>query len=176
MRSRFLTDAIAAVASAALLRGVYGFDGYRVMGESAALAVELETDPASPWYALARAALGFSRDLHGEPGAAEGPLEQAVSSEAAVPQVRMLGLSLLALTAIDLGKLARAEERPRRPSASVRAEIPRRRRPVPSPTWRPGRCTRRRDSSRKPAPSLSKPSSSASGYPGSARGSRFRSW
>ena len=96
--------------SAALLRGVYGFDGYRVMGESAALAVELETDPASPWYALARAALGFSRYLHGEPGAAEGLLEQAVSSEAAVPQVRMLGLSLLALTAIDLGKLARAEE------------------------------------------------------------------
>ena len=96
--------------SAALLRGVYGFDGYRVMGESAALAVELETDPASPWYALARAALGFNRYLHGEPGAAEGPLEQAVSSEAAVPQVRMLGLSLLALTAIDLGKLARAEE------------------------------------------------------------------
>ena len=96
--------------SAALLRGVYGFDGYRVMGESAALAVELETDPESPWYALARAALGFSRYLHGEPGAAEGLLEQAVSSEAAVPQVRMLGLSLLALTAIDLGKLARAEE------------------------------------------------------------------
>ncbi len=96
--------------SAALLRGVYGFDGYRVMSESAALAVELETDPESPWYALARAALGFSRYLHGEPGAAEGLLEQAVSSEAAVPQVRMLGLSLLALTAIDLGKLARAEE------------------------------------------------------------------
>ena len=32
--------------SVALLRGVYGFDGYRVMRESAALAVELETDPA----------------------------------------------------------------------------------------------------------------------------------
>ena len=96
--------------SAALLRGVYGFDGYRVMGESAALAVELETDPASPWYALARTALGFSRYLHGEPKAAENPLEQAVSSEAAIPLVRMLGLSFLALTAIDLGKLARAEE------------------------------------------------------------------
>jgi ATP/maltotriose-dependent transcriptional regulator MalT len=96
--------------SAALLRGVYGFDGYRVMGESAALAVELETDPASPWYALARTALGFSRYLHGEPRAAEGPLEQAVSSDAAVPLVRMLALSFLALTAIDLGKLARAEE------------------------------------------------------------------
>ena len=55
--------------SAALLGGLFGFDGIRAMRESAARAVELEPDPMSPWYALARTALGFSQYLSGEPGA-----------------------------------------------------------------------------------------------------------
>jgi LuxR family maltose regulon positive regulatory protein len=96
--------------SVALLRGVFGFEGYRVMREGAATAAELESDPASPWYALARAALGFSLYLSGEPEAAEESLEEAVSSEAAIPLVRMFGLSVLSLTAVELGKLARAQE------------------------------------------------------------------
>ena len=53
-------------ASAALLRGVYGFEGLPVMCESARRAAGLETDPASPWYALARAAHGFSLYLSGD--------------------------------------------------------------------------------------------------------------
>ena len=56
--------------SAALLRGICGFDGLRVMRESAAAAAELESDPASPWYAMARSGLGFSLYLSGEPQAA----------------------------------------------------------------------------------------------------------
>ncbi len=96
--------------SVALLRGVFGFEGYRVMHQGAVSAAELETDPASPWYALARAALGFSLYLTGEPKAAEEPLEEAVSSQAAVPLVRTLGLSVLSLAAVELGKLARAQE------------------------------------------------------------------
>jgi hypothetical protein len=35
--------------SAALLRGAFGFEGLRVMRESAAMAADLESDPASPW-------------------------------------------------------------------------------------------------------------------------------
>jgi len=96
--------------SVALLRGVFGFEGYRVMREGAVAAAELESDPSSPWYALARTALGFSLYLAGEPKAAEGPLEEAVSSEAAIPLVRMFGLSVLSLAAVELGKLARAQE------------------------------------------------------------------
>jgi LuxR family transcriptional regulator, maltose regulon positive regulatory protein len=96
--------------SVALLRGLYGFEGYRVMRDSAALAVELEDDPATPWYALARVAFGFSRYLSGEPGAAEGPLEQAISSGPAIRLVRMLALSVLSLVAVDMGQLARARE------------------------------------------------------------------
>ncbi len=96
--------------SVALLRGVFGFEGYRVMREGAATAAELENDPASPWYGLARTALGFSLYLSGEHKAAEGPLEEAVASEAAIPLVRMFGLSVLSLAAVELGKLARAQE------------------------------------------------------------------
>ena len=135
-RTEPLPDGIRSLrSSAALLRSVYGFDGYRVMRESAALAVELETDPASPWYALARAALGFSCYLFGEPQAAEGPLERAVASEAAIPLVRMLGLSFLSLTAIELGKLARAEELAQSAlSLGTCGGIHQGGRPAPSPT------------------------------------------
>jgi LuxR family transcriptional regulator, maltose regulon positive regulatory protein len=96
--------------SAALLRGVFGFDGLRVMREEALAAAALESDPASPWYALARTAVGFSRYLSAQPKAAEGPLEEAISSAAAIPLVPALGLSVLSLAATDLGKLARAQE------------------------------------------------------------------
>ena len=57
--------------SVALLRGTYGFDGLRVMRESAAEAAELENDPTSHWYALSRIALGYSRYLSGDAAGAE---------------------------------------------------------------------------------------------------------
>jgi LuxR family maltose regulon positive regulatory protein len=96
--------------SAALLRGVFGFEGLRVMAESAQIAVELENDPASPWYALARAAFGFSYYLRGEPDAAAVPLEEAVVGESRVPLVRTLALSILCLVAARQGKLHRARD------------------------------------------------------------------
>ncbi len=96
--------------SAALLRGVYGFDGLRVMRESAADAAELESDPRSPWYAMARGALGFSLYLSGEPKAAAEPLEEALQNQASTPLARMLTLSVLSLVAIELGRLPRALE------------------------------------------------------------------
>lgn len=96
--------------SAALLRGVYGFEGLRVMRDSAATAAKLEDDPASPWYALAQAALGFSLYMCDEPGAAAGPLEEAVSSDAALPLTRIVALSTLSLIAAEADMLAEADE------------------------------------------------------------------
>jgi LuxR family transcriptional regulator, maltose regulon positive regulatory protein len=96
--------------SAALLRGAFGFDGLRVMRESAAVAADLESDPASPWYAYARTMLGFSRYLSGEPKAAAGPLEEAVRSESSIPLIRLQALSALALVTVELGRLATAQE------------------------------------------------------------------
>jgi LuxR family transcriptional regulator, maltose regulon positive regulatory protein len=96
--------------SAALLRAVFGFDGLRVMRESAVVAAEVEHDRALPSYALARAALGFSLYLSGEPEAAATPLEEAVRSEPSAPLVRMFALSLMSLVSVGLGRLSKAEE------------------------------------------------------------------
>ena len=96
--------------SAALLRGAFGFEGLRVMRESAAVAADLEGDPASPWYAYARTALGFSLYLSGDPTAAAVPLEEAVQSEAPIPLIRLQALSALAVVAVELGRLTTAEE------------------------------------------------------------------
>ncbi len=95
--------------SAAVLSGVFGFDGIRAMRESAARAVELERDPTSPWYALAQTGLGFSMYLSGEPGAAE-PLRKAIMSGASVPLVRIMALSAASLVAAEEGRIAQAEE------------------------------------------------------------------
>ena len=96
--------------AAALLRGICGFDGLRVMRESAATAAELESDPASPWYAMARSGLGFSLYLSGEPQAAAALLEDAAQSQASYPLTRMFSLSVLSLVAVELGRLRKAQE------------------------------------------------------------------
>ncbi len=96
--------------SAALLRGICGFDGLRVMRGSAATAVELESDPASPWYAMARSALGFSLYLSGEPEAAAAWLEEAAHSQASYPMTRIFSLSVLSLVEVELGRLPKARE------------------------------------------------------------------
>ena len=95
--------------SAALLGGAFGFDGIRAMRESAARAVELGRDPASPWSALALTAFGFSLYLSGEPGAAE-PLGQAIKCEPSVPLVRIMALSAASLVAAEEGNSAQARE------------------------------------------------------------------
>ena len=96
--------------SAALLRGVYGFDGLRVMRESARQAAELENDPGSAWYTLARATLGFSLYLSGEFPAAAAALEEAVASPASRTLIGVLAFSVLSLVMLDAGQQPRAQE------------------------------------------------------------------
>jgi ATP/maltotriose-dependent transcriptional regulator MalT len=91
--------------SAALLRAMFGFDGIRVMRESAATAVKLEDDPASPWHVLALTVHGFSLYLSGEPGAAH-VLRRAVLSGVADPVIRLAATSIAAVAAIAEGRLA----------------------------------------------------------------------
>jgi LuxR family maltose regulon positive regulatory protein len=95
--------------SAALLRAFYGFEGVRMMRESAVLAAGIGGDPASPWHALAEAALGFSLYLSGDPSAA-GPLEAAVRTEVSLPLTRIVSLSTLSLIEVETGDLPRARE------------------------------------------------------------------
>jgi len=91
--------------SAALLRGTFGFDGIRVMRESAATAVNLEEDPASSWHALALTVHGFSLYLSGQPGAAQ-ELNRAVRSGVADPLIRLFATSIAALVAVAEGRLS----------------------------------------------------------------------
>lgn len=95
-------------ASAALLRGVFGFDGIRKMRESAARAVELEHDDTSRWYPLALTALAFSRYLSGEPQM-DQPLRQALVHETADHSIRLTVLFVATLAAAESGEKNRAK-------------------------------------------------------------------
>ncbi|MDX6393744.1 MAG: hypothetical protein QOJ73_4807 [Streptosporangiaceae bacterium] len=96
--------------SAALLRGCFGFDGIEAMRDSARAATELESDPQSPWYALARTALGSALYLSGELDAAAAPLTEALASDASIAAARVAALSLLAVVRVEQGQTAQAQE------------------------------------------------------------------
>jgi LuxR family maltose regulon positive regulatory protein len=96
--------------SAALLRGCFGFDGIEAMRDSARAATELESDPQSPWYALARTALGSALYLSGELDAAAAPLAEALASDASIAAARVAALSLLAVVRVEQGQAAQAQE------------------------------------------------------------------
>lgn len=96
--------------SAALLRATFGFDGIGPMCEAGAAAVELETDPMSPWYPLARTAFGFALYLSGELKLAAVQAEEARFSNLAMAMVRMQSFAVLSWLAAEAGRLAEADE------------------------------------------------------------------
>jgi LuxR family transcriptional regulator, maltose regulon positive regulatory protein len=96
--------------SAALLRGSFGFDGIEAMRDAARAATELESDPRSPWYALARTAMGSALYLSGELDAAAAPLTEALASDAPIAAARVAALSLLAVVRAEQGQTAQAQE------------------------------------------------------------------
>jgi LuxR family maltose regulon positive regulatory protein len=96
--------------SAALLRGCFGFDGIDVMRDSARAAVELESDPQSPWYALARTALASALYLSGELDEAAAPLTEALASDASIGAARVSALSLLAVVHVEQGRAGQAQQ------------------------------------------------------------------
>jgi LuxR family maltose regulon positive regulatory protein len=96
--------------SAALLDGNFGFSGLEPMRRSASEAVELETNPASPWYALARAGYGAALYFCGEFAAAARQLEQALAQGSSIALVRMLSFATMSLVAVEEGRLDQAEQ------------------------------------------------------------------
>jgi LuxR family maltose regulon positive regulatory protein len=96
--------------SAALLRGSVGFDGFQAMHDSAQEAAELESDPRSPWYALARTALAAALYLSGELDAAAAPLTEALASNTSIAAARVVLLSMLAIVRVEQGQVAQAQE------------------------------------------------------------------
>jgi LuxR family maltose regulon positive regulatory protein len=96
--------------SAALLRGLFGFGGIRNMRESATIAADLEADPASPWYVLARTALGAAQYLSSEFDAAAVSLSEALQGDLSMALVRKVAYSVTALVATERGRLVQAQE------------------------------------------------------------------
>jgi LuxR family transcriptional regulator, maltose regulon positive regulatory protein len=96
--------------SAALVQGTFGFDGIKPMREAAALAVSLEEDRASPWYALARTAAAFALYLSGALESAAAQAEEALLGNPAIAVVRMLAFAVKSMIAIEEGRLAEAQE------------------------------------------------------------------
>ncbi|HEY5358158.1 MAG TPA: LuxR C-terminal-related transcriptional regulator [Streptosporangiaceae bacterium] len=106
-----LPDGVSSMqASAALLRGTFGFDGIGPMRDAAAQAARLEADPASPWYAMARAAYATALYWCDDFVAAAEQAQSALSSPSSVGLIRMLALATLALLEVDQGQLAEAEQ------------------------------------------------------------------
>jgi LuxR family maltose regulon positive regulatory protein len=99
--------------SAALLKATFGFEGLGPMRDAAAEAVALETDPASPWYSLARAAYAGALYWSGESYAAFEQAQAALSGNGSVAVVRIIGFSFLSLIAADRGNLEEAEQHAR---------------------------------------------------------------
>ncbi|MGH4023635.1 MAG: LuxR C-terminal-related transcriptional regulator [Pseudonocardiaceae bacterium] len=94
----------------ALYQSTFGFGGLTEMLAAARTAADLHGDPASPWYAQARVALGYSRYLAGDTRAAVHPLEQAMEAATTFPVLRILALSALSLVTAELGRSAQSAD------------------------------------------------------------------
>jgi LuxR family maltose regulon positive regulatory protein len=106
-----LPDGTRSVESAvALIRGLFGFGGPLDMLASAQRAVELETDGNTPWYAVARAALGHANYVIGDLDTAADVLTKAAYSETAPALIRITALAMLSLTQAELGRLDRSHK------------------------------------------------------------------
>ncbi|MEP7023477.1 MAG: LuxR C-terminal-related transcriptional regulator [Actinomycetota bacterium] len=97
-------------ASAALLEGTFGFEGIGLMRKAAAQAVELETNPASPWYTVARSSYGTALYLSGDLEAAGRQLEQALFNDPSLALARLASFAWMSLVAVEQGRLGRAEQ------------------------------------------------------------------
>ncbi|MFI0354957.1 LuxR C-terminal-related transcriptional regulator [Actinomadura sp. 9N407] len=96
--------------SAALLESMVGTGGVHNMLASARTAVALETDPASPWYSLARHNLGCGHYLAGDQSTAIAPLSESAQSLAAFAAVQVQSYAVLSLATAELGRETQAAE------------------------------------------------------------------
>ena len=89
-----------------LVRGLFGFDGSDRMLADSREAVELETDTATPWYAVACAALGHAGYLTADAELARTMLTAAATSPVAPRTIRILAGGIRALLEAEQGNTA----------------------------------------------------------------------
>ena len=105
-----LPDGVRSLASSsALLNGTFGLDGIGPMRDAAAKAVALETDPASPWCALARSSYAAALYWSGDLAAAAEQALAATAGAGSIAAIRLVGLTVLSLVAVEQGNLDDAE-------------------------------------------------------------------
>ncbi len=96
--------------SIASIQGLFGFGGPIEMTAAAQRAVELETDPGSPFYAIAHVSLGHAAYVSGDLERAGNHLAKATHNEAAQTIVRVLSASVHSLVEAERGHQDRALE------------------------------------------------------------------
>jgi len=89
-----------------LVRGLFGYDGPDQLVADARDAAELETDPASPWHAVACAALGHAGYLTGDAELARRMLAAGATSPVAPRTIQILADGLRALLEDEQGNTA----------------------------------------------------------------------
>ncbi len=107
---RALPDGIRSLrSSAALLEGTFGFRGIGPMRNAAARAVSLESEPGSPWRALAQASCAAALYWSGDLDAAATVARNASPGATSIPLIRLWMCAVLTLIAVDQGDAAEAE-------------------------------------------------------------------
>lgn len=106
-----LPDGSCCVESAvAMIGGIFGYAGPMAMLAASERAVELETNRHSPFFAIARAALGQAAFVQGDLDRAVTMLGAASRSDSAPTIIKVLALSVESFAEAERGDLARARE------------------------------------------------------------------
>lgn len=96
--------------SAALMQASFGFGGIGAMRAAGERAVALETDPGSPWYAVAHSAFGLALYFSGEFDLATDHLRRAQMGTAPVAMAGLQSHPVMAWLAIEAGMIVQAGE------------------------------------------------------------------
>lgn len=107
-----LPDGTSSVESAiSMIEGLFGYGGPVEMLQGAQRAVALETDPRSPFYAVAHVSLGHAAYVVGELDDAAAALENVRRSTHAPAIIQTLGLATESLVECEKNKLELSRER-----------------------------------------------------------------
>ena len=100
-----LPDGTHSVESAvALIQGMGGYGGPLEMASAAQRAIELETDPRSPWFAFANLVLGHERYVAGDLEAGMNALPKAAYNDNAFAMTRQFALATMSMIARERGE------------------------------------------------------------------------
>lgn len=106
-----LPDGARSVESAvAMIRGFFGYDGPVEMLAAAKHAVSIETDSRSPFYSIARTALGHAAYVAGDLDEARDALALAAGNGHAPGVIKAMSLTVQALVESERGEPARSRE------------------------------------------------------------------